>query len=116
MRILVLVLLLAAAAGCGGQQPAARSDGLTVARYTPAGPGGDSAQLTGVAGAQDGCLVVRSGEQLWVPVFATDDDRALALAQGSSVDLGGGEASSTEGRDIPASCPTEALYWIVARP
>ena len=116
MRMLVLVLVLAAAAGCGGQEPTARPDGLAVARYTPAVPGGMDALLTGVVAAEDGCLVVRSGGQLWVPVFATDDDRPFALAQGDSADLGGGEASSTEALDLPEACPTEALVWIVATP
>ncbi len=106
-----------------GATSTAREDGAAVASYPPSGAGGDSALLAGTADILDGCLVVvpadaTGDQQPYVPIFATSDERTQLLADGDSVELGGGEGSSTPDPswNYPSACPDGGPFWIVAQP
>ena len=122
---LILVIVTALVVACGpGQTPEPPED---VAHYTPEGPGGDAAQLSGLLERDDGCVYVVDpvSSMRTIPAFPNDrairwDDEVLqvgsrALTLGGTVDLAGGEGGAgLAGMFIPESCDPSAPVFIVS--
>lgn len=116
------------ACSSGGGQLEATSVFIPVHKGSP---GGDAALLTGVLAEEDGCLVVRSGEITFLPIWPLDaiqyaDNRLTwgstpkSAVLGETVSIGGGERevgglSEFVGDEAASAMPCSPnTLWVVA--
>lgn len=122
--VVVIFTFLAAACSSTDADPAA---GPVAVYQKNDNPDGFGALLQGQLQLREGCVIFESASGNVVPVFPDDaawdgDSESIRLADGvttlrmdEEIELGGGEVEDpTDSMSIPAGCPDDLPYFVVA--